>query len=76
MNDNVVKGPGVGKVSSKRLLEDLIGHEDEISTLIVITEWKDGHASLGHTEMSPRDLWWQVTNACMRVWNMIGGVRG
>lgn len=56
------------------VIEELRAKEEKIKSLIVLVEWDDDKASMLHTAMPPRDLWWNLTNACIRVWHMIGGV--
>ena len=70
---NVVKGPGGDKITPADVIEDITGSKKKLTTLIVLCEWDDETSSMSYSAMSPRDLWWQLTNACMRVWNMIGG---
>ncbi len=72
-NDNVVRGPGGDKITPADVIEDITSSKKKLTTLIVLCEWDDGTSSMAYSSMSPRDLWWQLTNACMRVWNMIGG---
>jgi hypothetical protein len=58
----------------RKVLEEALANADKTSTVIIITEYDDETANIAYSQMPPRDLWWQLTNACMRVWHMIGGV--
>ena len=75
--EKVTKGNG-GTVAELTTPENVINNlkndPRSLNTLIVLCEWDDGESSMAYSAMSPRDLWWQLTNAVMRVWHMIGGV--
>ena len=61
-------------ITSYHVLQEAMDKVKDTTTIIILTEYKDGTSNLAYSQMPPRDLWWQLTNACMRVWNMIGGV--
>ena len=49
---------------------------DEIEAIVVILERTNGTSNLMWSQMEKRDLWWQVSNAMMRLWHIIGGPGG
>ena len=70
-NDNVVQGPHGDTISVEQILNELNEKREELSTLIVLCEWKDGVSSMMYSKMTPRDLSWQLTNAWMKIWQLI-----
>ena len=73
-NDNVVKGPGAPKVTPTDVIKAVTTDKRKLATIIVLCNWDNGTSSMSYSSMDPRDLWWQLTTTCIRVWNMIGGV--
>jgi hypothetical protein len=53
------------------VIADLANSQKDITSIIVILERGNGNSNLMWSQMEKRDLWWQVTNATMRLWNII-----
>ena len=73
-NDNDNSGPKGGVITPDDVIEEITSDKRTLTSLIVLCEWDDEKASMAYSSQSPRDLWWQISNACMRIWQMIGGV--
>ena len=72
--EKVVEGPKGGVITPDDVINEVTGDSRTLTSVIILCEWDDETSSMAYSSQSPRDLWWQITNACMRAWHMIGGV--
>ena len=70
--DNVVQGPGGKGASPREILEDMLKKADDIESIIILMEFKDGTASMSWSNMLKRDLWWNISNAERRLYKILG----
>ena len=63
-------------LTPQNVIQQLMMDRDEIEAIVVILERTNGTSNLMWSQMEKRDLWWQVSNAMMRLWHIIGGPGG
>ncbi len=67
----VVSGPGAEQ-TPRAVLRAALAQADEMASILIIWEKSDGSAGMSWSKMLKRDLWWNVSNACARLYNILG----
>ena len=70
-HSEVIPGPGAEQ-TPKAVLEAVLAQADELEGVLIIWEKKDESAGMSWSKMLKRDLWWNVSNACARLYNILG----
>ena len=69
--DNIIQGPEA-TASPRTVLKNALKCADEIEAIVILIEFKDATASMSWSTMLKRDLWWNVSNACARLYKILG----